>query len=63
MDEYFIEISEDEIDQLSSVSEFRNFFKTLTDMHYLVDVNGLKQYLLDTKRMDCYLIVKEYENR
>lgn len=63
MEEYFIEITEDELDDLSSISEFKNFFNTLTDMHELIDVEPLKEYLLSTNRMDCYLIVKNYENK
>ena len=62
-DEYYIDITEEELEELSSVSEFRRFFNTLTEMHELTDLTNLKQYLLDVGRNECYLIVQQYENR
>lgn len=61
--EYYIDITEEELEELSSVSEFRRFFNTLTEMHELTDLTNLKQYLLDVGRNECYLIVQQYENR
>jgi len=62
-DEYYIDITEQELEQLSSVSEFRKFFNTLTEMHELTDLTNLKQYLLDVNKHECYLIVQQYEDR
>lgn len=61
--EDYINISSFEIDLLEDVQQFKKFFYTLVENYdELSELDGLKEYLLETKRHDCYMVVKHYED-
>jgi hypothetical protein len=61
--EDYININSFEIDLLENVEQFKKFFYTLVENYdELSELDGLKEYLLETERHDCYMVVKHYED-